>query len=261
MVEVAVHGVGVLGPGFDGWSQARAVLRGESPYAFAPTRNPAPAIMPAAERRRASAAIRIALEVAHQAVTHAGLDAAELPAVFSSCDGDGDTIHAVCLAIAQPDYPVSPTKFTNSVHNAPAGYWSIALGARAASISLCAWEGSVAAGLLEAAALVAADGVPVLVAATDTPLPAPLHALHPHEAAFGAALVLAPAGQPGALANLRIEPTAAIATTWPSQLPERAAVNPAAQALSVLALVAADGPGRAVLPYVPGLALAVERAS
>ena len=38
----------------------------------------------------------------------------------------GDTIHAVCTALTEPDYPVSPTRFSNSVHNAPAGYWSIA---------------------------------------------------------------------------------------------------------------------------------------
>ena len=181
---VAVRGIGVLGPGIDGWSDARAALRGEREYVSTAMRNPMPAIMPAAERRRASLAIRLALEGAQQAVTAAQrtseLNATELPAthlnathlnatdlgaVFTSCDGDGDTINAVCLAIAEAGYPVSPTKFTNSVHNAPAGYWSIATGARLPSSSLCAWEGSFAAGLLEAISQVSVDDRPMLLVA------------------------------------------------------------------------------------------------
>ena len=46
---------------------------------------------------------------------------------------------------------LSPTRFHNSVHNAPAGYWGIATGAHGPHrLRLCAYDASFAAGLLEA---------------------------------------------------------------------------------------------------------------
>ena len=47
---------------------------------------------------------------------------------------------------------LSPTRFHNSVHNAPAGYWSIATQSREPSTSLCRDDESFQAALLEAAA-------------------------------------------------------------------------------------------------------------
>ena len=88
---------------------------------------------------------------------------------------------------------VSPTRFHNSVHNAPAGYWSIATGARGPSTSLCAHESSFAAGLLEAAIQAHAEATRVLLIAYDLPHPFPLSAVAPVSAPFGVALLLAPA--------------------------------------------------------------------
>ena len=249
-MRVAVTGIGVLGVGLDGWAATRAVLRGEAPYSAVAMRNPAPAIMPAAERRRASLAIRLALEVANQAVIDAGSEPATLASVFACCDGDGDTINAVCAAITEPGYPVSPTKFTNSVHNAAAGYWGIAVAAREPSTSLCAWEGSAFAGLAEAAVQVIVEARPVLLVVSDAPLPEPLARFHPSSSSFGCALVLVPAENvTAAHAWLEIAPYVNHASNannsrdtadaiWPASLPTALGTNPAAALVPLLAAIA-----------------------
>src|SRR5690606_34901000 len=56
-----IHGIGVIAPGIDHWPQAQAVLRGEAPWANTPSVLPSADRLPAAERRRASRVVRIAL--------------------------------------------------------------------------------------------------------------------------------------------------------------------------------------------------------
>ena len=75
------------------------------------------------------------------------LPAASLATVFASSDADLAIIHRICLALTATPRLISPTDFHNSVHNAAAGYWSIAAGARAASTTISAHDGSFAAGL------------------------------------------------------------------------------------------------------------------
>ena len=77
------------------------------------------------ERRRAGTVMRLALAVAGEAAGMAGLPAAAMRNVFASANGDGAVIHALLEELARPDPQLSPTQFHNSVHNAPAGYWSI----------------------------------------------------------------------------------------------------------------------------------------
>ena len=52
-----ISGIGLIAPGLPDWPSARAVLRGEQPWVAAPSVLPAPAILPPAERRRASRVI------------------------------------------------------------------------------------------------------------------------------------------------------------------------------------------------------------
>ena len=250
-MRVAVLGIGVLAPGLDGWAHAREVLAGKRGRQSA-MRTPNPSVLSAAERRRASLAIRLALDVAEQAVRDAGVAADELTAVFASCDGDGDTIHAVLDAIAAPDHPVSPTRFTNSVHNAPAGYWSIGMRATVPSTSVCAWEGSGAAGLLEAATQVAVEERSVLFVCSDCPLPRPLDALHPTRSAFGAALVLGPAADGCAMPVLDVRLAASTG--------EKVELEPngAARLLPVLAALTARSASTVRLPYLPELDVLVD---
>lgn len=202
--QVRVTGIGILGPGLAGWPQAREALRDPSRWQPAPTLLPPPARLPPAERRRSGAAVRLALALADEACAMAGADAAAIATVFASSAGDGANCHALCEALATTERAVSPTRFTNSVHNAPAGYWHIATRSRAPSTSLSAHDASFGAGLLEAMGQCLAHARAVLLVCGDVPYPEPLASARPLPDAFGIALVLEPAAPGASLARLRL---------------------------------------------------------
>ena len=203
-LTVWVQGIGLLGPGLGSWAAARAVLRGQTPHVFSPTVLPPPARLPPAERRRAGAAVKLALAVADEAVAQARVDAGTLATVFTSSSGEGLNCHLLCETLATPTPVVSPTRFTNSVHNAASGCWHIAVASQATSTSLCAFDASFSAGLIEAATSVHLSGAPVLLVASDSPYPEPLHAARPLPDHFGLALLLAPTETERSLAALTI---------------------------------------------------------
>lgn len=261
MAHVQVHllGIGLVGPGLPDWPGAQAVLRGEQPWATSPTVVPAPQRLPATERRRAGAIVKASMAVADAAVAQSGLDPALLATVFSASGGDGANCHALCEALAEPDRLVSPTRFTNSVHNAAAGYWHIATHGMAASSSLCACDASFAAGLLDAAVQACALGQPVLLVATDQPYPEPLQGKRPLPDVLGLAVVLSPTAAPGALATLSLRldgectPTACRSA---SLEPLRQAL-PVARALPLLEAWARGEAFDGVIEHLPGAALQV----
>ena len=123
-------------------------------------------------------------------MAQSGLEAGAFAVVFASSDGDGDIVHRLCTALATPAAAVSPTDFHNSVHNAATGYWSIGAHSQAPSTAICAYDGSFAAGLLEAACQIAVEARPVLLVAVDLPYPSPLAAHRPVRHGFAAALAL-----------------------------------------------------------------------
>ncbi|MEN0077042.1 MAG: beta-ketoacyl synthase chain length factor, partial [Paracraurococcus sp.] len=131
-----IAGIGLLGPGLPGWAASRPILLGEVPWAPAEPLIPPPALLPPTERRRTSLVIRLALAAASEAVAGAP-DRAALETVFVSSNGDGAIIGSILAALHEPaGVALSPTQFHNSVHNAPAGYWHIAAGSAAPSLSL-----------------------------------------------------------------------------------------------------------------------------
>jgi hypothetical protein len=244
-----VEGIGLVGPGLNSWQASRALLAGAQAYCPAPTSVAASALLPAIERRRAGMPVKLALAAGSEAIAGAGRDAASLATVFTSSSGDCDNVHAMCESLATPERQVSPTRFHNSVHNAAAGYWSIATQCRAASTSLCCYDASFGAGLLDAASQVAADGSPVVLIAYDHPYPAPLGVARPVSASFGAALVLAPQVSASAIAclDIELEPRQGAASRMQDLALEalRAGV-PAARCLPLLAAIA-RGPRAAVI--------------
>jgi hypothetical protein len=259
-LRVWVQGVGLLGPGLSSWSAALDVLRGTQAHGSAQTVLPPPARLPPAERRRAGAAVKLALAVADEAVAQAQIDPGSLATVFTSSSGEGTNCHALCETLATPAPMVSPTRFTNSVHNAASGCWHIAVASRAPSTSLCAFDGSFGAGLIEAAASVQRSGRPVLLVASDSPYPEPLHSKRPLPDHFGLALLLAPAADARSLAALTIALTdgQAAAPCADASLDALRRVIPAAAALPLL-LALAQGSRREVhLDYLPGLGLRVD---
>jgi len=86
--------------------------------------------------------------------------------------------------LASDDRQISPTRFHNSVHNAAAGYWSIATGAMTSSSVLCAFDACFGAGLLEALTQVVVDDTRSVLLACDTAYPEPLHSVRPIPDAF-----------------------------------------------------------------------------
>jgi hypothetical protein len=261
-MQVGIAGVGLLGPGLADWTQAVPLLRTPSDWTSQPTVVPAPERLPPTERRRASVAVKAAVVVADQACAMAGLDVARVATVFTSASGDPQICHAMCEALAKPERVVSPTRFTNSVHNAPAGYWHIAAQSRAASTSLAAYDASANAGLLEAAVQCTAARAPVLLVACDMPYPAPLHALRPLPDVFAFALLLVP---PSAAAPWRLS-VALTGTAEPARcegegLEHLRQAIPAARALPLLQALAREQ--RASMVIAAGgldLALQVEPA-
>lgn len=256
-----VQGIGLIGPGLTDWQSGARALAGEEAYSPSPTNVPPPEGLPPAERRRTGATVKLALSVVQQAVAAAGVDPVRVPAVFSSSGGDGLICHEICETLASADRQLSPTRFHNSVHNAAAGYWSLATGATAASTALCAHDGSFAAGLLEALALVAADHVPVLLSTYETSYPEPLRTKRPLPDSFAVALVLTPAPEPHALARITASlcnaGTAADRLAEP-QLEALRAALPAARSLPLLRLLARREPGEVVLDYIGEQRVAVE---
>ena len=252
-LHTTITGIGLLGPGLPDWARGQAMLQDAAGWRRGPTEVPAPQRLPATERRRAGNVVKASIVVADQALAMAGLDAGDLATVFTSSTGDPLNCHLLCEALAAPERLVSPTRFTNSVHNAPAGYWHIAAASRAPSTSLAAFDASFAAGLLEAAVQCAATGAPVLLVATDVPYPEPLHAVRPVADVMAVALLLSPTGGRG----LSLEVTGDAAAT-PCAEPGFEALRqgiPAARALPLLQALARRDAATLALEGLPGMAL------
>ncbi len=266
MVKLTAHieGIGLLGPGLDGWADSMAVLEGRSPYVRQPTVIPVPEGLPPAERRRLGLVVKLALSVGMQATSKAGVEPDALPAVFASSGGDGQNCHEICQTLANGENLISPTRFHNSVHNAAAGYWSIATRSKAASNALCAFDWSFAAGLLEAVTQAVVDETRVLLVAYDAPYPQPLFDKRPIPEAFGVSFVLSPKGD-GPTLTLRLGrsalPDEQKASANPMDNPELESLRraiPAARSLPLLQRIAAGRAGMVNIDYLDGGSLTVD---
>ncbi len=218
------------------------ILAGDAPWSTADFAPPPPALLPSVERRRTSVAVRLALAAASDAVQASGLPPEELATVFASSNGDGAVVGAILDALQASEVAISPTQFHNSVHNAAAGYWAIAVGSTRPSVSLGGHDHVFAIGLMQAAAQVAATGRAVLFCAYDAPLLPPLAAKRRTDVAFATALVLTPAQGEGSLGRLDLRYRAEATLAEPvaaGSLAALQAMNPVARALPLLAALAA----------------------
>lgn len=242
-MELFIDGLGIIAPGLADWPETRRILCGQTPYAWRELPPLTPAVLPPAERRRCIASARLALSAAGEALDAAAVAAPRrLACVFASSDGDGQIIHQITDSLAQEVPDVSPTKFSNSVHNAAAGYWSIATGLQQASTCLCAFDHSFAAGLLEAGAQAADERIDVLLTAFDMRFPAPFSELRGTAIDCAVAMLLSVQRAPGSLARLHIALTEKHpASALPAGLPDAFAGNPAARALPLLAALSTLG--------------------
>jgi hypothetical protein len=130
-------------------------------------------------------------------------DEQELPrvaTVFASRHGNINESIGLLERVAEGQ-PLSPTRFSHTVHNAQAGLFSIAADNREASSSIAAAESTFGCGWLEALTLLErAPERPVLLVVADAPLD-PTFALRVEEpeAFYAVALLLGRAGNGDAL--------------------------------------------------------------
>ncbi len=258
-MRVSVEAVGVLAPGLPDWQTAKAVLAKQRAYLSAVLDAPQPMSLAPAERRRSCPTVRLAIAVAEQALRQTPLRPQDMAMVFSSYEAAGLITHQLCETLAG-SREVSPTQFHNSVHNAPSGYYSIAMQAKRAASSVCRGEWSFAAGLLNAVAQVVADEVPVLYVCYDSPLPAPMCEVMPVVEPTAITLVLTPGNGAASLAdwNVAIAPRRE-ASEWPDWIPPQWHANASARGLAVLESLADPGRRFVSLPLSPELDLEVTR--
>jgi hypothetical protein len=261
MIRASLAGVAVWGPGLEGWAASRLILAGEQDYVSRDLAPPVPAILPANERRRAGPAVRLALAVAQQATEMAGLAPGNVRSIFASSNSDGAVVHAILGSLAGPDRQISPTQFHNSVHNAAAGYWTIATGSGEAASSLGCHDATFGTGLLMAVAEVATDAKPVLLCTFDLPLPPPLCEKRRTTLPFAAGFVLVPVAEQtqakSVLAELGVEfvpqlPAPELEAPSMPALAALALANPAARSLRLLQAIAGGVPAQLATTLLDG---------
>jgi hypothetical protein len=260
MNPVYIEAVGLYAPGLTGWAESQAILRGDEPYAWSSLPRYKPVLLPANERRRATESVRIAFGACEDAVAGELEKAAALAAVFVSSGGDYAVHDQICRGLMQEPVVVSPTQFHNSVHNAAAGYWSIASNSRAPSVSLSAFDCSVSAGLLEAIPLVCQERLPMLLVFSDCAVVGPMHQQRPIDDSFAAALWLTPDKTARSIATmaLRLGNTASpVATPINAALAALGRNNPAAQILPLLEGLARKTSAQYHFPNAAGQAAVV----
>jgi hypothetical protein len=257
-----INGLGLLGPGLDNSQHACEVFTGQAAYQARATVLPAPLELPAAERRRTGRVVKLALAIGQEALLASRADASDLRTVFTSSGGDAHNIHAICETLASGDPQISPTRFHNSVHNAPAGYWSIARACMAPSNVLCAYDASFGAGLLESLCQIRTEPRPTLLIAYDVDYPEPLRQVRPIPDAFGLAMLLAP--EPGTLTLGSIEvellpadDAAPVSTLKNPALEKLRRAIPAARALPLIEALAHRSAATLIIDYLDDLRLQI----
>jgi hypothetical protein len=257
MMEVFVRAVGLVTPGMFGWKNAKEVLDGTRGYQPDDMPLLKPAMLQPNERRRTSNTIKLALQAIHDALGDDTTD--EYTSVFASSEGDMEIVDHICNALTQEGRPVSPTHFHNSVHNAPAGYASIAGGSHKPSTSVAALQGSFATGLLEATVQLITNRSPALCVVYDNCVPFPLKSFIPIDTPFAAAMLLSP-DTDNSLVQLTLELSTQLneSRMSDSRLEGLRMRNPAARSLPLFQLLATGKAASLQFPYLPGLGLNVE---
>ena len=181
-----------------------AILQGQQAWQADTMPNLIPSLLPANERRRVTAIIKLALQTI-QPLLKPNDDLGSIATVFASSYGDMAIVDKICCALDTDEKMISPTQFHNSVHNAPAGYWAIASSMSGPSVSLSAGQYSFSVGLLEAISQVCVENDSVLLVAYDEPLPDCFGTPPMIDVPLGIAMRLGPKAEPGTLGCCSIE--------------------------------------------------------
>lgn len=202
-----------------------------------------PVRLPANERRRTTRVVRLVLACIDQAMVDSPFPVASLRSVFATDDGMGEVSQQI-FDVLCTTREVSPTVFSNSVHSASAGYFSIAShNHQSATVTSLGME-SFASGLLCAVTDAVTLLAPVLFVSYDPVMAEPMNELLPISAATATAWIIsAPsvgAGLPVAgTFELTLEPATTPPSRLPAWIPGHWAVNSSAQGFAALGLLKA----------------------
>jgi hypothetical protein len=219
-----VNGVALWSQRLPGWERAQRILAGLEPAPEELAPRPAPELLPPTERRRAPDTVSVAMEAALSACRYAQLPPASLPCVFSSMHGDLAITDYMCATMASTPALVSPTRFHNSVHNAAAGYWTIAADCTRPYTSLSAGEHSFGAGLLETCVQAISGNENVLLVAYDIDARGALAPVAASKGLLSVGLIVSPQRGPQALAQLTLEVESGAGLAPSHARPENAAL-------------------------------------
>ncbi len=185
-LRVGIAKVAAWAPGLETEELQRAWCNAPAPLGDGDA--PSLDFLPAMLRRRCNKLSRIMLEVARRCCSEEQLS--EVRCVFASRYGAiGETV-ALLESLAKRE-PLSPTRFSHSVHNTQVGLFAVAAKNRHAATALAAGRETFAAGFLDAVALLHRCGAPVLFVMGEEPLPSRLRSFaEPGEAYHALALLL-----------------------------------------------------------------------
>lgn len=242
-----VSGLSVIAPGVAGWLEFCDNLANQN-WPDTSIQLPNLPQLPAAETRRMSQTIKLALAAANEAWSMAKLDTANIASLFASSNGDTDIMHYLGEILATKERAMSPTKFHHSLHNAPAGYWTIATKINAPSLAIAAGQLTFARALLEAALFCQLEAKSILLVAYDIEPVDCLKKYIPIECTFATALLLSPSKSPQSLARINMQlvnQVSAVETSIPTVAWQQH--NPIAKSLPLLCLLAQQQSGQITL--------------
>lgn len=178
-LDVYIDGIAIWTPSLPSWEAAQQAFSDPTTQRKEnqPVRNfpiPLPTMLPPAERRRAPETVSLALEVARNAIAMWAGNPTELLSVFTSAGGDTPIIDDLCSTLVDSPQLISPTRFIHSIHNAPAGVWSMATVNAQANTALSAHLHSFSNGLLETIVQCHTEQKSVLFVGYDTAAPSAL---------------------------------------------------------------------------------------
>ncbi|MDH5736978.1 MAG: beta-ketoacyl synthase chain length factor [Gammaproteobacteria bacterium] len=191
-MKVYIENIALYAPGLDGWPLAKKTLASGLPFDLTPLEPYKPKMLPRNETRRSSSTVKMAFRIGEELVQESARDFSECAAVFVSSGGDYAIIDQICGQLCTEEKHISPTRFHNSVHNAPAGYWAIAARSHKLSISISAYDDSFLFGLLEALSVCESEQVDVLYIAYDMVPPFPLASARKITHPFATGMLLTP---------------------------------------------------------------------
>ena len=261
-MRVYLESIGAWGEGFCNWKQLREMILGATNHDEG-NAAPKPSVIPANERRRAPLSSKLAVEVCAQSVAGAFDPEQPMASVFCSGLGDTELTDYMCRELAREDKLLSPTKFHNSVHNAPAGYWTIAMGCNKAASAVAGLYESVSEALLEGLIQCLVGDEPVLLSFYDTPASSTLRSIYSVDQAFAVSFIVSSVRTPHSECEINWQVEDGEVRAWPEvnlaeKLRKCYETNISARTLALLEPIAREDTKSVSLPLSKGTFLQLQ---